>query len=770
MTINSGFENAYALIIGISKYKDPRIPELRFTRADAEGIFKLLTDPKISGLKQDNIKTLFDDEATRFNIKNAISSWLFKIADKDSIVFIFFAGHGGIEEDRLGVERDNFAKYMLPYDTVVDDLYSSSISNRDFNELLLTIRSKKLVIFMDSCYSGGVSERKARDVKITDDPYQKLAEGEGRIVIAASQPNQLSFEDSRIGHGVFTYNLLEALSGKADWDNDGYVSILDAYKYLQDSVPKYAMHLAGGAQEPILRGDITKDFVISVNRERREEIEIERDREKKLKKLKDLYLSGKVPAKLYERLRIVAKADMGSLQDKDRDIAKLIIDFNKGDICIDTFIEDLVNIVPEPGIPAKRIIEQEIPVWKDVELRKKVEIEVSEKEEKEEKEKKAKKEEIEKKVQKEEEPLKMEKKEIKVPETVKRNWKYIVLLTAILIVLLIIWPSQQPLLPQQPPRITSAMPASPVRTEQGSVQTFIINLNQSANVTWLFDDIVVQNNENNVMAANYTKTSVEAGIWNVKVIAKNPNGSDYRNWTLVVPLPTFTNSIGMEFIQIPAGEFEMGSGSNEIGRLPWEGPLHNVEITKSFYIGKYEVTNKQWFDIMGYSTSISPYNWDNLPVVQVSWDDASKFIKTLNEKERTNKYRLPSEAEWEYAARAGTTSRYSFGDNESMLVDYAWYGLNAEGRAHPIGQKKPNRWELYDIHGNVWEWVQDKLHDYYDDAPTNGSAWINGTTPYRVVRGGSLNSLAEILRSASRTYEKENESSFDIGFRLVKDM
>ncbi len=215
MTRGADIGNAYALIIGLSEYKDPDIPGLKYTHAD-----------------------------------------------EDSKVFIFFAGHGGVEEDRLGLEKDNLAKYLLPYDAVLEDLFSSAISNRDFNGLLLTIRSKKLVIFMDSCYSGGVSERKARDVKIADDPYQKLAEGEGRIVIAASQPNQRSFEDSRIGHGVFTYNLLEALSGKADLDNDGYVTVLDAYKYLQDSVPRDAMNLAGGKQEPILRGDITKDFVI----------------------------------------------------------------------------------------------------------------------------------------------------------------------------------------------------------------------------------------------------------------------------------------------------------------------------------------------------------------------------------------------------------------------------------------------------------------------------------------------------------------------------
>lgn len=118
MAKSSDLENAYALIIGISDYKDPRIPKLNYTHADAEGIFKLLTDPKRLGLSKDRIKLLLDEDATRFNIKNAINTWLFKNADKDSVVFIFFAGHGGLEEDHLGIEKDSFAKYLLPYDTV----------------------------------------------------------------------------------------------------------------------------------------------------------------------------------------------------------------------------------------------------------------------------------------------------------------------------------------------------------------------------------------------------------------------------------------------------------------------------------------------------------------------------------------------------------------------------------------------------------------------------------------------------------------------------
>ncbi len=134
-------------------------------------------------------------------------------------------------------------------------------------------------------------------------------------------------------------------------------------------------------------------------------------------------------------------------------------------------------------------------------------------------------------------------------------------------------------------------------------------------------------------------------------------------------LKTYTNSIGMEFVQIPADEFDMGSPASEAGRYDDKGPVHHVKLPNAFYMGKYEVTQKQWHDVMGSSPSY--FKGDDLPVEQVSWNDAQKFVKKLNEKENTYKYRLPSEAEWEYAARAGTTTRYSFGDDESKLGNYA---------------------------------------------------------------------------------------------------
>ena len=231
---------------------------------------------------------------------------------------------------------------------------------------------------------------------------------------------------------------------------------------------------------------------------------------------------------------------------------------------------------------------------------------------------------------------------------------------------------------------------------------------------------------------------------------------------------TFANSIGMEFVLIPAGEFDMGSLSNEAGRYEQEGPVHHVNISKAFYIGKYEVTQKQWRDVMG--SSPSSFKGDNLPVEQVTWDDVQDFIKKLNEKDGGNKYRLPTEAEWEYVARAGTTTRYSFGDDESKLGDYAWYDSNSGNKTHEVGQKKPNPWGLYDMHGNVNEWVLDKLHGNYNGAPTDGSTWENQGYPIFVFRGGSWLFYAGDCRSAFRSGVVAAAKRGDFGFRLLEEV
>ncbi|MGB3460215.1 MAG: SUMF1/EgtB/PvdO family nonheme iron enzyme [Halobacteriota archaeon] len=222
------------------------------------------------------------------------------------------------------------------------------------------------------------------------------------------------------------------------------------------------------------------------------------------------------------------------------------------------------------------------------------------------------------------------------------------------------------------------------------------------------------------------------------------------------------NSIGMKFSLIPAGKFYMGSEEFDD-----EKPVHKEKVNNPFYLGTYPVTQAEWKAVMG--DKPSAFKGDNRPVEQVSWDDVQGFIKKLNEKEGTDKYRLPSEAEWEYACRAGTTTRYSFGDDESELDDYAWYDKNSDTETHPVGHKKPNPWGLYDMHGNVWEWVQDEWHNSYDGAPTDGSAWENGDGADRVIRGGGWDGSAGDCRSAIRDRLDLRDRDYALGFRLLRE-
>ncbi|GHU06259.1 hypothetical protein FACS1894158_12140 [Betaproteobacteria bacterium] len=227
---------------------------------------------------------------------------------------------------------------------------------------------------------------------------------------------------------------------------------------------------------------------------------------------------------------------------------------------------------------------------------------------------------------------------------------------------------------------------------------------------------------------------------------------------------TFTNSIGTEFILIPAGSFTMGADKNSEKANTDETP-HRVSISRAFYLGKYPVTQGEWVAVMG--SNPSQFKGRSNPVEWVSWDDAQTFIQRLNAKEGTNKYRLPTEAEWEYAARAGTKSAYSFGDDAEQLGAYAWYDDNSGSQTHPVGQKKPNPWGLYDMHGNVYEWVNDwNDESYYSRSPSTDPAGPSSGRS-RVLRGGSWGDYAWSLRSACRFSSMPDGRGGFVGFRLT---
>jgi formylglycine-generating enzyme required for sulfatase activity len=247
----------------------------------------------------------------------------------------------------------------------------------------------------------------------------------------------------------------------------------------------------------------------------------------------------------------------------------------------------------------------------------------------------------------------------------------------------------------------------------------------------------------------------------------------------VVTEPEITNPIGMTFKLIPAGTFMMGSklGPEEVvqkygGEAKWfkrEHPQHSVKITKPFYIQTTEVTQDQWQKVMGNNPSYFKECGDDCPVESVSWDDAQKFIAKLNKMEGTDQYRLPSEAEWEYACRAGTTTSFYSGDSIEDLKRAGWYAGNSENRSHSVGAKKENKFGLYDMHGNVWEWVEDDEHVTYEGAPADGSAWINkNRSAGRVFRGGTWGDGAWSCRSAFRPATSPGDRVSGLGFRLAR--
>lgn len=245
-----------------------------------------------------------------------------------------------------------------------------------------------------------------------------------------------------------------------------------------------------------------------------------------------------------------------------------------------------------------------------------------------------------------------------------------------------------------------------------------------------------------------------------------------------------TNSIGMKLCLIEPGEFIMGSveaekvpedilntgieipgkESKKGGGEDDEKPACKVKITEAFYIGMHEVTQAQYEKIMGKNPSA--FIGDDLPVEKVSWSDAQEFCKRLSEKEGVT-YRLPTEAEWEYACRAGTKTKYYWGDE--MDGECVWYMKNSEGKTRNVGTRKPNKWGLYDMSGNVWEWCNDWYTDTYSEKDT-----INPVGPkegeYRVVRGGSWHDIPDECRSANRDSLEPERSQIFLGFRVCRNV
>ncbi|MBT4496941.1 MAG: formylglycine-generating enzyme family protein [Gemmatimonadetes bacterium] len=236
-----------------------------------------------------------------------------------------------------------------------------------------------------------------------------------------------------------------------------------------------------------------------------------------------------------------------------------------------------------------------------------------------------------------------------------------------------------------------------------------------------------------------------------------------------------SDGVTLEMVWIEPGTFLMGSPESEQYRFVFEGPQHEVTISQGFYLGKYEVTQEQWEVVMGEApwlnqryVQVAPDN----PASWISWNDMQIFIGKLNAAAGEEIYRFPTEAEWEYASRAGTTTPWSFGDDETQMGNYMWYYSNTfpvgEAYSHAVGSKLPNPWGLYDMHGNVWEWCQDWFGDYSSEAQIDPTGAESNPNNYRVGRSGSFAHGIQYVRSASRGTANPEHSSHAFGARLLR--
>jgi len=251
----------WAVVIGVGRYQSTDIPSLRYSVSDAEALYKVLIGP--GGFKKEHVLLLSDKSEkppTLRNIKWALGTFLARSAKKDDTVVIFFAGHGAPEVDQRGVERDGLAKYLIPADADPDDLYSTALPMDEMQTIFSRVEAERMVVFLDACYSGAAggrtfSAKRTRAGTLDDQFLERLTRSKGRAIITASRASEVSIELAELGHGIFTYYLVEGLKGAADLNKDGIVTGQELYEYLEQQVAKTS-RAVGGNQHPVMKGEM----------------------------------------------------------------------------------------------------------------------------------------------------------------------------------------------------------------------------------------------------------------------------------------------------------------------------------------------------------------------------------------------------------------------------------------------------------------------------------------------------------------------------------
>ena len=604
------------------------------------------------------------------------------------------------------------------------------------------------MLILDCCFSGAINY--AFKGEVVDSQLNNLAKGDGKgiYILTASTADQPAKQG--VEFSILTKHILAGIrDGKADFDEDGFVSMSDLFEYVKVRVPEDA------EQTPTSHHYKVQGNKLFVARSFRTYNKGELKAFKK--QINDLDSGDLLPPKVFAQARKIIEENN---QKRDKNYFELLDQLSDGAIGSGVFAEKWLDLISE-----KLPVELSAPLVAPPQLIPVVEtlpsaikpsvapsnfelILPSAKPEK-----------VPEKIEaKKSEPVPvlplrtLSETQVK-PEKVKEERP--VQLPPPVVVKELLPVSLPELAPEKPrhesaPSTISIHSINPNQTSQRWRRVITVAAGVLAVSLIAGQGIRMMNSSSIPEAAASPTPPVQKPI---------PKPAESDRIVLPNSYRENLNGVSLEMIQVPAGKFTMGSDQSDD-----EQPPHQVSVP-SFYMGKYEVTQKQWQAVMG--ANPASLKGDDLPVETVSWLDARAFCAKLQEL-TGNAYRLPSEAEWEYACRAGTT-----GDYAGSLDAVAWYDENSGKKMHPVGQKKPNAFGLYDMHGNVWEWCEDAWHENYNDAPMDdppkdGSVWTRGGDSYhRVLRGGSYYINARNCRAATRDNYIPVNRSVNIGFRCV---
>jgi formylglycine-generating enzyme required for sulfatase activity len=756
-----------ALLIGVSEYESG-LNQLPGAVNDVDGMQRVLANPEMGGFAENEITVLKNPQPQK--MREAIYE-LFADRTKEDLLLFYFSGHG-IKDFNTGrlylstrATRQNNGELFKP----------SAIEANLLHESINASKSQRQVIILDCCFSGAI----AQGMTVKDDgtvDIQQQFGGKGRAILTSSTSTQYSFEQEGSELSVYTRYIVEGIEkGAADKDGDGYISVDELHEYASTKVqevspamtPKFypveeghkILLAKSPKDDPKLKyrkevekialednGEISIIDRIILDEQRNnwglsveeatiiedEVLEPYRQRKEKLQRYEQALLQVvqyEYPLSTRNINRLKRLQNILNLRDEDlQEIEERIIAPKQAEY----------EQIQKQKQEAERLRQEELQKQQQEAERLREELEKTEYEQY--------LTELRKKEQEEQEAEKLRQEELR---------------------------KQQ----QEAERLREERERTELRKKEQEAERLRQEQLRKQSSS------VIQTQQFEFQYATLTGFEERSqflgfGKKSIPQITYNKARAEYFTEDL-------GNGVTIEMVAIPGGTFMMGSPEGE--GYDSERPQHKVTI-QPFFMGKYPITQKQWVAVANFpkvkidlQPDPSRFKGRNLPIERISWDEANEFCARLSQycqkHSPKRNYRLPSEAEWEYACRAGTTTPFHFGDTiTTELANYNGnftYGSAPKGeyrqKTTDVGTFPPNAFGLYDMHGNVWEWCQDDWHENYNSAPANGSAWLIGNDNHRKnLSGGSWYNFPGSCRSACRFNNGRRDIiSYDIGFRVV---